>query len=705
MAISALPPSTTRLLGSSVVITNPVSLVKELVDNGIDAGATSIEVTISPNTVDKIHVRDNGQGIRVDDFDLLGRRAHTSKLRKFEELETKGGQTLGFRGEALASVNSLATVKIITRTAQDPVASLVVLRFGDGGVERKQPWSAPTGTTVHALKLFDNLPVRKQTALKESRKTLMNVKRLLETYALTLPRLRLSLKVPGDSHQAWSYSPCSSSDTREAVTQIFGRSLAAQCVEVTRSLSTGNTETLPGSAWGTLTALLPKPDAQFGEIKNKGSFISIDSRPILSSRGIGKKITAILRRQLTGALGLSEPPRSSLSSPFMRLNIECQPGSYDTNVSPLKDEVIFKEEQVILDCFQALCDQVYKPRDSPSRVRTRVGSKIQDDNLSKSTMPPTSGQPSEPEKGSQCRPGSRLSINIESTDIDADNFLIDDLELLEVLSSVELETSGPSGTVLQDATGQGNQLMLGCAQANDEEPDPADNPKTVPIMMRMVSKVNLARTGSNTSDEGCTIGLVPVQVAPRHKSPPTTNQDRSGVEHNDSAPARHLKGIGRYFQSKRDPPIEIALDETATLGILHNREESNICETTRQHEIGRQPLKELTDSMLNALQGDNEEEESEAMSDFSSPEPETLQPHNTPRGDLMAPLTERGLGIAAEEVAVVPIQFSANTAIDRYLATSANVRHSTINPRPQQRTFIKVPDNTPRSADAARNFY
>lgn len=658
MAIRPLPPSTTRLLGSSLVITNPVSLVKELIDNGVDAGATSIEVIVSPNTLDKIQVRDNGQGIPVDDFDLLGRRAHTSKLRNFEELETKGGQTLGFRGEALASANSLATVKVITKTAQEKVAYMIVLKSGDGGVERKQPWSAPIGTTVLALNLFDNLPVRKQTALKESRKTLSNIKRLLETYALALPSLRLSLKVPGDSHQAWSYSPLTSSTTREAVTQIFGRSLVDQCVEVTTSLRTRNTEPHSVSTWGTLSAFLPKSDAQLGAVRDKGSFISVDSRPILSSRGIGKKIAAVLKSQLAGALADGGPTR-----PFLRLSINCQPGSYDCNVSPLKDEVIFKDEQGLLDSFQALCDHVYKPRDSPCRVYTRAVAKIDDDRMTNSKPPPRSGRASSPEDSSQRHSAlGEAPIDIELPTVGEDDFLIDDLELFAALDDLETASGANGDAPPHGATRLESQRALTSTQTNDEEPGDAGNPKTVLAMMRVVSKVNLGRTESNTSDEGCTVGLVPVQVAPRRNTSPTTNQAPSGLQHNDSAPARHQQGIGRYFQSKRDPPIEIASDETATLGNLHNNEESNTCETTRQHKIGRQPLRELTDSMLNALRGEDDEDEgNEAMSDFSSPEPDVHIPHNAPRADLVAPWTEGSHDITADEADMVPNEHGRTT--------------------------------------------
>src|SRR4051812_39238226 len=116
MAITALPDSTIHLLGSSQVLTTPTSLVKELVDNALDAKATSVDILISPNTIDKIEVRDNGHGIPQADLDSLGRRGHTSKLRSFDELKSIGGVSLGFRGEALASAVQLGSVSVTTRT-------------------------------------------------------------------------------------------------------------------------------------------------------------------------------------------------------------------------------------------------------------------------------------------------------------------------------------------------------------------------------------------------------------------------------------------------------------------------------------------------------------------------------------------------------------------------------------------------------------
>ncbi|KAJ9157385.1 hypothetical protein NKR23_g712 [Pleurostoma richardsiae] len=172
MPISALPEATVRLLGSPLVITTPVSVVKELVENAIDARATSIEVLVSRNTVDKIQVRDNGDGIASCDYDCLGRRGRTSKLRSFEEIRLVGGTSFGFRGEALASANALGMITITTRTSTDPVATKLHLAPGVGGVTNQERTSAPVGTTVSVKDIFASLPVRKKIATKEAPKTI-----------------------------------------------------------------------------------------------------------------------------------------------------------------------------------------------------------------------------------------------------------------------------------------------------------------------------------------------------------------------------------------------------------------------------------------------------------------------------------------------------------------------------------------------------
>ena len=356
MAICALPQSTARLLGSSVNITTPCDLVKELLDNAIDAEATSIEISISADTVEKISVRDNGHGIAVEDFDSLGRRAHTSKLRSFDELQTEGVRTLGFRGEALASVNSLASITVTTKVSGDPVATWLLLRPGVGGVQDKRPVSAPVGTTVQALQLFKNIPARRQNLLKEKFKTISKIKELLKAYVFARPFLRMSFKVTNDSALSWSYAPNQSPIVREAVLQILGRGLAASCVQ---TLSTGRqheemqTGSMKGSAL-TLDAFIPKRDCDPDAIKCKGVFISVNRRPMSPTSGLSKTLAGILKSHLAEI----EPTKPRIGL-FMQLNISCPFHGYDANVSPLKDEVLFIEEKEVILCFDNLCRKLY----------------------------------------------------------------------------------------------------------------------------------------------------------------------------------------------------------------------------------------------------------------------------------------------------------------------------------------------------------
>lgn len=133
MSIAALPPQAVRAIGSSQVLTDPASLVKELVDNALDAQATSISVEISTNTLDIIQLKDNGHGIPPVDRPLVCKRHCTSKIKDLEDLARIGGASLGFRGEALASaVEMSGGLAVTTRIVGEATAiSLKVSQKGE----------------------------------------------------------------------------------------------------------------------------------------------------------------------------------------------------------------------------------------------------------------------------------------------------------------------------------------------------------------------------------------------------------------------------------------------------------------------------------------------------------------------------------------------------------------------------------------------
>ncbi|EHA58264.1 hypothetical protein MGG_04627 [Pyricularia oryzae 70-15] len=369
MPIAPLPQDAVRLLRAHVVISTPVSVVKELLDNSIDAKATSIEVLVSRNTVDRIEVRDNGVGIETRDFEALGRRGHTSKLKSADELENIGGTSLGFRGEALAAVAAVAKVTVTTRTAADDTATVFDLLANGKGTLKNTIKSTPVGTTVTASEMFERLPVRKKVAIKEAKSTMVKMKQLLTAYALARPQLKLSIKEIGVAHPCLSYSPRLYATMKAAAACLFGSDLVAQCVEMThkadastrrRNLADGVVSEPPDQCGGyiKIDALVPVPGIVPVKISNKGAFFSVDSRPVSASRTVFKKIYSRFKKCISKSLEASDDGKQA-KEPFIALNIKCPQGSYDVSIGPAKDDVLFTDEQGIIDACDALFENTY----------------------------------------------------------------------------------------------------------------------------------------------------------------------------------------------------------------------------------------------------------------------------------------------------------------------------------------------------------
>ncbi|KFZ18785.1 hypothetical protein V502_03935 [Pseudogymnoascus sp. VKM F-4520 (FW-2644)] len=362
MAIHPLPSSTTRILGSCQALTTPSSLVKELIDNAIDAKATSIDVIISANTVDKIEVHDNGHGIAHEDLDSLGRHGHTSKLRDFEELRAVGSSCLGFRGEALASSVSLGSVTITTRAEGEPVAYVVKLK-ATGGVSSKSSISHPIGTTVCVSNFLSALPVRRQTSISDASKTISNIKNLLQSYAMARLQVRFTLKVAKTGKGNWSYIPHPKGYIKEAAIQVAGKDVAKQCIEITSPCEDNASNFDAIDENGTtanpfikIQAFLPSPDSNFSKLKG-GHYASVDSRPVSCTRGTLKKVISSYKQHIRAfaAKASKEVPKD----PFIYLRITCPIGSYDPNIEPAKDDVLFEDEDAVLSAAEKLFKPLY----------------------------------------------------------------------------------------------------------------------------------------------------------------------------------------------------------------------------------------------------------------------------------------------------------------------------------------------------------
>lgn len=354
MSIQALPQHTVRAIGASQVLTDPASVVKELVDNALDARATSIFVDISANTLDVLQVRDNGHGIVPEDRPLVAKRYCTSKIKDERDLSAIGGSSLGFRGEALSSAAEMSgSMTITTRVEGEDVANtLKVAQNGElAGQDRA---SHPIGTTVRITDFLKTHPVRKQVALKNTVKCLAKIKQILQAYAFARPATRLSLRVLKAKNDKgnWSYAPKPGANIEDTAFKVVGNACASQCSWSVMELN-----------GFTAHAFLPTPDADASKISNVGQFISVDGRPMSTARGTPKQIAKLFKDNLKRASNTLE----NVKDPFLYLDLICPSEAYDANLEPAKDNVLFDNEESVLETVRRLFDVAY-PANKQDRI-------------------------------------------------------------------------------------------------------------------------------------------------------------------------------------------------------------------------------------------------------------------------------------------------------------------------------------------------
>ncbi|QUC18158.1 uncharacterized protein UV8b_02399 [Ustilaginoidea virens] len=518
-------------------MTSPCALVKELIDNAIDAKATAIEVIVSSNTIDRISVKDNGTGIDMDDFSCLGRRAHTSKLRDLSELATIVSKTLGFRGEALASINSMADVVIITKKAGDPIAWRVELTQGTGGVKDKRPVSATVGTTVAATKLFENIPPRKQHCLSEKNKSMLGIQDILKATILSRPHIRMSLKIIGDSKPLWSYSPKPPLSNREAVLQLFGATVLENSIEINEKARSGPVQgnAFTSDEWsfsGRISIPSCGPDGR----RRPGVYLAIDQRPMCSEWHVSKKMVGILRSKITTISGVrADAAQGDL---FMHLNIQCPSASYDANIAAQKDEVAFSDEKVLLSMFERVCEKsLEKHRHALLLTDSTTSSKNQTWILTNGTEDNENGErnsaPGDKSSGTQSRQ----------------------------LTSNKMASSLPH--------------------------HPCSSSDKIRTVLKTTFKVNMSiRDEEELSDDENHPGLTEVEIPPRGPF-------------NRLGDCRRKQNILQYFRPAAKDEFQIACDSTATLA--DSLEVNCDSESTKSGPASRRPLQPLSASALNRI--------------------------------------------------------------------------------------------------------
>ena len=223
MSIHLLPPEVASQIAAGEVIERPASVVKELLENAIDADATHISITIEGAGKRLVEVADNGRGIPASELPIAVARHATSKLNRAEDLFHIS--TLGFRGEALASIGSVARLTVTSRANEAEIGARLQV---EGGVAGKvQPVGAPVGTVVRVEDLFYNVPARLKF-LKHENTERRQIDSLVTRYALAYPGVRFQLRQEGRSGLQTS----GNGDGREVLGVLYGVEIARQMLEV-----------------------------------------------------------------------------------------------------------------------------------------------------------------------------------------------------------------------------------------------------------------------------------------------------------------------------------------------------------------------------------------------------------------------------------------------------------------------------------------
>ncbi len=335
MSIEVLLPQVASRIAAGEVVERPASVVKELVENALDAGATDIAVESRDGGTRLIKVTDNGIGIPAAEVEIAFARHATSKIRRLSDLDTVS--TLGFRGEALPSIAAVADVEISTRPEDEDSASY--MRLAHGEIVRREMGSRTRGTTITVRHLFRHLPARLKF-LKSISTENSHIANLVTQYSMAFPEVSFSLSIEGKTAM---HTP-GNGNLRDALVENYGLETALQMQEVEENAP-------PIRIRG-----LASPPSLSRANRNYLSFF-VNRRWVRSSLLVRAAEDAYHGYLLTG------------KHPIIVLNILLPPEELDINVHPAKTEVKFRGSQAVYKAVYTAVRKVIN-RTAPPAVKT-----------------------------------------------------------------------------------------------------------------------------------------------------------------------------------------------------------------------------------------------------------------------------------------------------------------------------------------------
>lgn len=331
--INVLDFEIANLIAAGEVVERPSSVLKELIENSIDSGASEIVAEIKRGGVSLIRVSDNGCGIDKDDLPISIKRHATSKIRDKADLEEI--MTLGFRGEALAAISAVSNLTIITKTAESDTGHMLVAEAGK--VVDLSPVGCADGTTVVVSDLFYNVPARRKFLKKDTTEA-MNVTALIEKVALSRPDISIQLLIDGQE----KFKTPGNGKVIDVITAIYGRDFASKLIQVSGKDGGIEVEGYVGRSDNV------KKNRNLMNVFINGRYV----KSLTAQAAIEKAYTSYIAPECF---------------PTCVLFIKMNPSFVDVNVHPAKLEVKFADERVVFEAIyytirHALERAEYRPR-------------------------------------------------------------------------------------------------------------------------------------------------------------------------------------------------------------------------------------------------------------------------------------------------------------------------------------------------------
>ena len=315
--IVQLDELTINKIAAGEVIERPANVVKELVENSLDAGATSILIEIKKGGKTLIKIVDNGKGMSFDDLELSVERHATSKIRKIEDLENT--YTMGFRGEALASICAISNLTIISKTKDQDFGNKIIARGGD--IISFDEIASNQGTTITVENLFFNTPVRYKFLKNDATET-RYIRSWIEKTSLVNPDKSFKLIVDGKN----VFQTSGNGKIEDIIYTIYGKEIKENIVKVDYELEGIKVTGVVGNT-------------RIAKDTRKDQIIYLNKRNIKNAI-----LTSSADQAFKGATGIGKYG-------FFILNLEMPASFYDVNVHPTKQEVRFNDENKVFKVF------------------------------------------------------------------------------------------------------------------------------------------------------------------------------------------------------------------------------------------------------------------------------------------------------------------------------------------------------------------